>query len=186
MKKTSLPDEMIMNESHDFLSVQHEHIGFLINQDPFFASVYLENVGSLPSSATAFSHCGGTMVFRQETLLVYELDECLGALFRDPPKQGLKIALIADIQVFEQQNRNIFQQVAGAVGPGICDHMIALRICSQAEVCSLPLNRIRMLPGRMKSSLYQRGILGCYFPDARGASFMVDIETILFEDLKTV
>lgn len=177
---------MSMNQTHDFLSVQHENIGFLINQDPFFASVYLENVGGIPQSAAVFSHCGGTMNFRRETLLVYELDECLGALFRDNPKKGLKIALIADIHVFNRRNQALFQRIAEAVAPDICQHMLAFRIGSQAEVSRLPLHRIRMLPARLRNSLQQRGVLGCYFPDAAGASFMVDIETILFEDLKTV
>jgi len=175
-----------MNRVHDFLSVQHENIGFLINQDPFFASVYLEQVGSLPTCTTGFSHCGGTMVFRQETLLVYELDECLGGLFRDRPKQGPKIALIADIEVFGQENQSAFQRVAEAVSRNVCNHMIAFRIGSQAEICKVPLYRIRLLPRRLRDSLRQRGILGCYFPEAGGASFMVDIETILFEDLKTI
>jgi hypothetical protein len=174
------PDDSGIALSHEFLFVRHRRIGFLINRDHFFASVYLQQIGPLPESIGASAFWAGTMDFRQETLLVYRLDKRLGDLFGDVPQDGLKIALIVDTQVFSPENRRTFQTATESVVPAVSRNMIAFRIGSQAEIRHLSLRDIRLIPMSLRAVLNRRGILGCRFPDNDSVFFFVDIETIFF------
>lgn len=166
--------------AHDFLAVEHNDIGFLINRDQFFASMYLEKMDAFPGAEGPPDYCIGTMVFRQETLLVYNLDTRLGDLFSTGEQEGLKIALISDINVFSAKNRQKFLKTVGKAAPDASREMIAFRIGSLAEIKSIPLPQVRLVPGRLRAFLGDRGILGCRFSGAKDIYFMVDIETITF------
>jgi hypothetical protein len=185
-RKTLRPDDSRMTSSHDFLCIRHPRIGFLINRDQFFASVYLQQIDPLSAQVGQSAYWGGTMDFRQESLLVYRLDERLGDLFGDEPHDGLKIALIADTRVFHPENRQAFEAVAEAVVPMVSRDMVAFRIGSQAEIRHIPLPEIRRIPPSLRDALFRQGILGCSFPDRNEAFFFIDIETILFGEGKPV
>lgn len=165
---------------HDFLAVEHRDIGFLINRDQFFASVYLEEIDPLPEPETVPAYCAGTMIFRQETLLLFTLDKKLGDLFDNQVEDGLSIALIADVGAFSEEHRQNFLDMVEEAAPEASKEMIAFRIGSQAEIKSIPLHHIRMIPETLRAFLRDRGILGCRFSGNRDIYFLVDIETITF------
>jgi len=168
---------------HDFLAVDHEELGFLINRDQFFASVYLETVDPFPESQAPPEFYAGTMVFRQDTLLVYTLDDKLGNLFGTCPQKGLKIALITDTTTFSEEHRRRFLDMVEKAAPDASREMIAFRIGSQAEIKGVPLHHIRLIPGALRMFLRKKGVLGCRFSETGNMSFLVDIETITYESI---
>lgn len=135
-----------MPDTHDFLAVQQEPVGFLMNRNAFFASVYLAEEEPLIKGSGGFDHCRGTIRFRRERLLIYRLDERLAELFSIGTSQGSRIALIADTRQFSTENRDAFQRLVRKIDTDICEDMMAFRIGSQAEIQSIPLHWIRLIP----------------------------------------
>lgn len=166
-------------EQHDFLSVEHETVGFLINRDQFFASVYLESVDPLPPGQPVPAFCSGTMLFRQETLLVYELDRELEGLFKAGEREGLKIALIADIRGFRETARRRLEGLIEEAAPAASRSTVAFRIGSQAEIRKVPLSHIRLVPRILRPYLRGYGLYGCRFEGDLDIYFYIDIEEII-------
>ena len=172
-----------LTDKHDFLSVEHRQVGFLINRDQFFASVYLEDYESYSGKELCPEFCAGTMNFRNEKILVYELDKKLGSLFRDEPREGLKIALISELSQFSEKTVERIKTLIGHTDPDASSDYIAFRIGSQAEIKTIPLNEIKLVPNRLRSRLNEHGILGCRFSGELEIYFFIDIDTVSFGGL---
>lgn len=173
-------EEKPLVNKHDFLSVEHEHAGFLINRDQFFASVYLDQCTPYSGGEICPEYFAGTMVFRNEKIIVYEMDKKLGDLFQVPPQPGLKIALISEVSNFNKNTVKRFNELIKSTEPDASTDYIAFRIGSQAEIKKINFDEIKMIPQLLRPRLTKRGILGCRFTNKKGIYFFVDIESISF------
>ncbi len=177
------PEKFFSLNAHDFLSVEHENVGFLINRDQFFASVYLDNIVPYQGNEICPEYCAGTMMFRHEKLVVYELDTLLGELFQAEPQEGLKIALVSDVSMFNKITGNKIRTVIANTDPEASTDYLAFRIGSQSEIIKVDFSEIKLLPGRLRKRLNDKGILGCRFRGNLGAYFFIDIDTVIFGGL---
>ena len=171
-------ENKLTGSGQDFLLVEHEQVGFLINRDQFFASVYLEEIEPFSGDGLCPEYCAGTMVFRNEKIAVFELDNKLRDLFDAEPRKGLKIALISDLSGFGADTGKIFREMIGNADPEASLDLIAFRIGSQAGIRRIDLEEIKLIPGRMRRNMTEKGILGCRFEGLLDIYFFIDIETV--------
>ncbi|MBI9108403.1 MAG: hypothetical protein JEZ04_16775 [Spirochaetales bacterium] len=157
---------------HDFLELSYEKIGFLVNRDQFFSSIYLEE-------NTEFTEYNG------EKLFTFNMDECLNEQFSFESTDDLRLALICDITVYTKMNKKRFEVILDDFpeDSDVSAKYLSLKIGSQAEINSIPLSEIKMLPGAMQEFQLRRGILGMRFKENGYPQFLIDIEQFMFNSL---
>ncbi len=176
------PDKGIMKSIQDFLLVKHGAAGFLINREQFHASLYLQDLKPLEPAVDQEAHqyCFGTIDFRDEQVLVYDLNRRLGELFHLEEDEGLSIALVADVSSFSDRARQRFQEMVTIKAPEANLTTVAYRIGSQAEIKSLPLSQVKLVPKGLKELLRRKGVYGCRFTEDSEIYYFVDIEILSF------
>ncbi len=175
------PDKACMKESQDFLLVEQGAAGFLINREQFYASLYLQDLKPLTGTDDdSRRYCAGTIDFRDEQILVYDLDRRLGELFQLEADPGLSIALVADVSAFSEKARQQFREMAEIKAPEVSRNTVAYRIGSRAEIKNLPLSQVKLIPAGLKELLRSKGVYGCRFGQEIQIYYFVDIEKLSF------
>ena len=161
-----------MPSKHDFLELSYENIGFLVNRDQFFSSIYLDE-------DSQFTEYNG------EKLFTFNLDGCLKEDFNFNSSEKLRLALICDISSYQEINKQRFSIILNdfADKTEISNKYISLKIGSQAEINAIPLTEIKMIPAALKEFQVRRGVLGVRFTGSGFAQFLIDIEQLVFNSL---
>ena len=161
-----------MSIKHDFLELSYEKIGFLVNRDQFFSSIYLDE-------NTEFTEYNGELLF------TFNLDKCLNEYFHYESTDTLRLALICDVTGYTEMNRKRFKVIRGDYEgkKDISSRYLALKIGSQAEINSLPLSGIKMIPSALQDFQLRKGIIGLRFKKETYPQFLIDIEQFVFNEL---
>lgn len=165
---------------HHFLLLTYTELDFLINRDQLCASLFLERIDEFACAAPAIS---GTMEYRHETVPIFDFDTFLHRHFQCSIDSLVKFALICELSAFSPAFQTAFHALIGEPHPELSPTYIALTVGSQAQIIQIPLREIHLIPGSLRKTETEFGVLGCRFPETSKIQYFLDIETILRNDV---
>lgn len=116
--------------------------------------------------------------------MMFELDSYLGSIFGNRDTGVMKIALVASIDSFSRVNRDYLRGVIFKLSPEASTAHIAFRVGSHAEIKNITFESLRLLPPHTRPRLYGVGVIGCRFPETGSVDFLLDLESLIFNNLK--
>ncbi len=155
-----------MQRRHDFLELSYDGLGFLVDRDSFFSSLYLERES-------------GIVEFNGDNIFTFNMDRLLGREFKLKESESLKLALICDTEGYTEESRKKFSGLVKELDD-ISTRYIALKIGSQAEINSILLDEIKLIPVSLRKRLLNEGLLGCRFRKPEYPQFLIDLEAFVF------
>ena len=139
---------------------------FWLTGTVFFSSLYLEEKSEI-------------VEFNGDRIYTYNMDRLLCREFGLNESETLKLALICDTENYNAGNRRKFSRLVKGLDD-ISTRYIALKIGSQAEINSILLDEIKLIPVSLRACLLSEGLLGCRFRNPEYPQFLIDLEAFVF------
>jgi len=170
----------------DFLLVEHERCGFLINGDQVTAGIV---PGKVRGVASNLKYLAGFIVFRNQKVLLFDLEGYLDQTFHSEGSSCSHLCLVSHVESFSPVGKKLMAKLArGRPGRNFSPEYVAFKLQSPTSIKRFSFNSLKLIPRCVRKSQEKAGILALCFREEsnRGNSkikYFIDIEKILFNRL---
>ncbi|ETR71383.1 MAG: hypothetical protein OMM_02524 [Candidatus Magnetoglobus multicellularis str. Araruama] len=166
----------VVYNMHEFLVLSYPELGFIINRDQIFASVFLEESQEMESDTRYLT---AQMQFNEHTLPVFDLEHYIKDVFDCQNESLLNVALIVDRTIFNADNQETYADTIIKQYSYFSEQYLALKVNVNAVIKGIALSEVRLIPIGIREVLQGQGILGCRFPESCLIHYWLDFETII-------
>jgi hypothetical protein len=172
-----------LNKQNDivFICSRYSNMEFLLSRDQFAESAELTNEKAIKSP---IKYLASVTRHQGRILPLFDFDFYLRSVFGAKQEDMRAILLIASIQKMSRLARETFQNLNIKQGN---DHekldYIGIKMTAASETVPLEKHEMRILPPLSQEVQHKRGIVGLRFPDNGKIQYILDIETIIINNI---
>lgn len=166
---------------HDFLTLTYVGMDFLVNYDQISASLFLDDTAPLASHNRYFQE---QMSYYEECVPVFDLDLVLQESFGCKLGSLVKFVLLIECAACSAAHQAMYQEQILRSHPELSTTYIAFKVSSHAQITTIALVELDLLPANLRQKQTANGILGLRFPPEGGIQYFLDLETLMFNRLR--
>ena len=186
MANLDSPDPVQSESREKFVTFHIGEAGFIMERRHFYAAIYRHQSTDLSrtDNARTVPYIHEVLNFENRNLVMFNLDALLMNLFHLTDPESIRVAIIANLEIFGDQHK---EDVAGVLEnnfPGCAGDALAFRISSDGAIRGIPWSELKLLPAGLRSFLAARGIAACRFV-GEGIEFVIDPAVLAFPNLSS-
>jgi len=159
----------------NFVSFHLGELGFVMERAHFYAAIHRDKPQELDKAA-----CPGLCPYLRELLpfegrkvLMFNLDEHLRERFHLAEQGTIKVALIAELDIFGAEGGALVSGLLREQFPDCAGDALAFRVGGDGAIREIAYRDFRLLPRGLHDTLAARGLAACRFIDDR-IEFVID------------
>lgn len=186
MANLDSPDPVQSESREKFVTFHIGEAGFIMERRHFYAAIYRHQSAdlSLAVNARAVPYIHEELNFENRNLVMFNLDELLMDLFHLTDPGSIRVAIIANLDIFGDQHKEGIAGILGNNFAGCAGDALAFRISSDGAIRGIAWTELKLLPAGLRSFLAARGIAACRFV-GEGIEFVIDPAVLALPSLSS-